>query len=44
MKVQEDAFAGLAIIGLVDADGYLTASVTRSNIAVESFREIDGLG
>lgn len=44
MEVQEDAFAGLAIVGLVDTDGDLTTSVARRNSAVESFWEIDGLG
>lgn len=37
MEVQEDAFAGLAIVGLVDADWDLTTSVARRNSAIESF-------
>lgn len=44
MGVQEDAFAKLAIIRLVDVDVDLTASIARMNGAIKSFWDIDRLG
>jgi hypothetical protein len=44
MGVQEDAFAKLAIIRLVDVDVDLTASIRRMNGAIKTFRVIDRLG
>jgi hypothetical protein len=44
MGVQEDAFAKLAIIRLVDVDVDLTASIRRMNGAIKTFWVIDRLG
>lgn len=44
MEVQEDAFAGLAIVGLVNTDGDLATSLAGRNGAISSPREVDGHG